>query len=106
VWICETGSKEAQEEDDWLFPKESAPVDPNNSKGTWIRQMLASTAFPRVRGVVWFNHRKGRDWPLTSSDDSLSAIQAYLAGASRGRSTAAPVGNITESTMFLPPHTR
>ncbi len=78
VWICETGSKEPREEDDGLFPNESAPVDPSNSKGTWIRQMLASTAFPRVRAVVWFNLRKGRNWPLTSSDDSLSAIQAYF----------------------------
>jgi beta-mannanase len=80
VWICETGSKEPQEEDDWLYPKDSAPVDPLNSKGAWIRHMLASTAFPRVHAVVWFNERKGRNWSLTSSEDSLGAMRAYLAG--------------------------
>ncbi len=78
VWITETGSKEPQEEDGWRYPRESAPVDPNNNKGTWINHMMSSTLFPRVEGIVWFNKQKERDWRLESSDDSLNAIRSYL----------------------------
>jgi beta-mannanase len=78
VWITETGSKEPQKEDNWLYPKESAPVDPNNNKGTWINQMMSSRLFPRVEGIVWFNKQKERDWRLESSNVSLNAIRSYL----------------------------
>ena len=78
VWITETGSKEPQEEDHWLYPKESAPVDPSNNKGTWINQMMSSRLFPRVEGIAWFNKHKERDWRLESSNVSLNAIRSYL----------------------------
>lgn len=78
VWITETGSKEPQKEDNWLYPKESAPVDPNNNKGIWIKQMMSTKLFQRVNGIVWFNKRKERDWRLESSYDSLNAIRSYL----------------------------
>jgi mannan endo-1,4-beta-mannosidase len=78
VWITETSSKEPQQEDHWLYPKESAPVDPGNSKGIWINQMMSSRLFPRVEGIVWFNKRKERDWRLESSSDSLDEIRRHL----------------------------
>jgi beta-mannanase len=78
VWITETGSKEPQAEDDWLYPKESAPIDPDNNKGTWINHMMSSRMFPRVEGIVWFNKKKERDWRLESSSDSLNAIRSYI----------------------------
>lgn len=89
VWITETGSKEPQKEDDWLYPKESAPVDPDNNKGTWINQMMSSRLFPRVEGIVWFNMQKERDWRLESSNASLNAIRSYLSTPS-GRRPAVP----------------
>ena len=79
VWITEVGSKEAAKEDDWLYPKRSAPVDAGHSKGTWIKQMLLSTGFPRIEAVVWFDKLKERDWRLESSTDSLNAIRSYFA---------------------------
>jgi hypothetical protein len=92
VWICETASKEPREEDALLYPSQSAPADPGNSKGTWIDQMLDSSAFPRVQAVVWFNKKKERDWPITSSSDALGAIQSHLAPSADGSptSTATP----------------
>jgi beta-mannanase len=92
VWITETGSKEPQAEDDWLYPKESAPVDPNNNKGTWIKQMMSSTLFPRLEGIVWFNKQKERDWRLESSADSLNAIRSYLSTSTPSPSPSDPTG--------------
>jgi beta-mannanase len=82
VWITETGSKEPQQEDNWLYPKESAPADRGNSKGTWINQMMSSRLFPRVEAIVWFNKQKERDWRLESSSDSLNAIRSCLSTSS------------------------
>jgi beta-mannanase len=79
VWITETGSKEPRREDHGCYPAESAPVDPGNSKGTWIDQMMSSRLFPRVTAVVWFNRQKERDWRLESSSDSLDSIRGCLA---------------------------
>jgi mannan endo-1,4-beta-mannosidase len=78
VWITETGCKEPAVEDDWRYPQESAPVDPSNSKGTWIRHMMSSTLFPAVKVIVWFNKQKERDWRLQSSGGALRAIRAAL----------------------------
>jgi beta-mannanase len=78
VWITETGCKEPQQEDDWLYPRESAPIDPGNSKGTWISQMMSARLFPRIEAVIWFNKQKERDWRLESSNDSLNAIRSCL----------------------------
>jgi beta-mannanase len=101
VWICETGSKEPTEEDDSMYPNESAPLDPHHSKGTWIREMLGTTFFPRIEAVVWFDKKKERDWPLTSSNDSLSAIRAYLAIRSRGNQTTL-IGATTPAAQVEP----
>jgi len=95
VWIAETGSKEPQEEDDSLYPQESAPIDPANSKGTWINQMLASSGFPRVTAIAWFDKKKERDWRLDSSADALSVIKSYL-------STAAPSPSASPSPTATP----
>jgi beta-mannanase len=78
VWIAEFGCKEPTEQDDPLFPAESSPVDPSHSKGTWISDMMKSTAFPRVKALVYFNKKKERDWRLNSSAASLTAIRTVL----------------------------
>jgi hypothetical protein len=101
VWICETASKEPEEEDDSLYPTESSPVDPSNSKGTWIDQMLNSTALPNIQAVVWFNKKKERDWPIGSSADSLSAFQNYFSNsANAARQWLSQSGGATYEGTF------
>lgn len=78
VWICETASKEPTEAD-------GSPVDPTHDKGQWIRDAFASTAFPRIRALIWFDADKERDWRVQSSDASLQAMRQVL--SSLGRST-------------------
>jgi beta-mannanase len=79
VWITEFGSKEPAEEDDSAYPTESSPIDPTHDKGTWINDLMASTTFPRVAALVYFNQKKERDWRLDSSTSSLDAIRRALA---------------------------
>jgi hypothetical protein len=78
VWITEFGSKEPRKEDDWHYPASSSPVDSAHNKATWIDEMMASTSFPRVSALVYFNKRKERDWRLESSPEALSAIRRYI----------------------------
>lgn len=75
VWIAEFGCKEPTEEDDWNYPTESSPIDPAHDKGTWIRQALASAAFPRITALVYFDKSKERDWRLDSSPGALAAAR-------------------------------
>lgn len=75
VWITEVGCKEPAAED-------GAPLDPARSKARWVAEMLASTAFPRVEAVSWFNTSKERDWRLQSDP----AAAAMFAGCITGRS--------------------
>ena len=42
--------------------------------------MLASTAFPRLEAIVWFNQDKEQDWRIDSSDRSLQTFREALAG--------------------------
>jgi mannan endo-1,4-beta-mannosidase len=47
------------------------------SKADWLRHAYhcASTMFPRLRAVVWFNLDKECDWRVESSNDSLAAFR-------------------------------
>jgi beta-mannanase len=72
VWICEFGSKEPTRND-------GAPIDPAHSKAQWYSDALASTAFPRITTLVFFEADKERDWQLESSPATLPAIRAGLA---------------------------
>lgn len=78
VWITEFGSKEPTEEDNSNYPTESSPIDPAHSKGAWIDDLMASTKFPKVTALVYFNKKKERDWRLDSSTASLNAIKSAL----------------------------
>lgn len=46
-------------------------------KTAWITDMfrVLPTSFPRVKGVVWFNANKERDWRIESSATSLEAFK-------------------------------
>lgn len=71
VWICEVSSKEPRYDD-------GAPADPDRSKGAWVRAMMATEGFSRVRALVWFHERKERDWRVSSSLSSLRAMRRAL----------------------------
>lgn len=68
IWVCETGT-----------------TDPG--KGAWIRDMLATTAFPRLTGVVYFSEDEQRDvqrdWRIDSSDAAAAAWRAAVAARTR-----------------------
>ncbi|MFO7544023.1 MAG: glycosyl hydrolase, partial [Trueperaceae bacterium] len=65
IWITEVASAEA-----------------GGAKGAWIREMLGTTAFPRLRAIVWFNEDKETDWRLESSQASLQAFRSWFAAGS------------------------
>lgn len=63
VWMCEFSSGE----------------DGKNDKGTWVDLMLQTEAFPRMKGLCWFNVDKEMDWRVDSSASSLRAFRQNLA---------------------------
>jgi hypothetical protein len=40
--------------------------------------MFASTTFPRLAAIVWFNERKEADWRIESSNGALRAFASAL----------------------------
>ena len=60
----------------WLA--EFASSDVGGDKAAWVRDMLASTAFPRIEALVWFDEDKEADWRMTSHPDVLRAFQEGL----------------------------
>jgi mannan endo-1,4-beta-mannosidase len=60
----------------WLA--EVASTEHGGDKATWINEMLNSTAFPRVKTVVWFNENKETDWRIESSQQSLTAFREWF----------------------------
>ena len=56
---------------------ETAATEQGGSKSAWIRKMLTNlpTAYPKVRGLVWFDrYDSNMDWPLQSSSSAASAF--------------------------------
>lgn len=61
VWIAEVASTEI-----------------GGDKAAWVKEMLATSAFPRLEAIVWFNEDKELDWPIDSSERSLEAFRQML----------------------------
>ncbi len=59
---------------------EIASTEQGGDKAAWVSEMLASTAFPRLEAIVWFDQDKELDWHIKSSDRSLQAFREGLAG--------------------------
>ncbi|MFN2321768.1 MAG: glycoside hydrolase family 26 protein [Trueperaceae bacterium] len=57
---------------------EMASSDEGGDKAAWIRDLFASTAFPRLEALVWFDENKEADWRLTSAPDVVAAVQNSL----------------------------
>ena len=62
----------------WLA--EVASTEEGGNKAEWITEMFASTAFPRLEALVWFNEDKETSWHVNSSDAAIQAFQQSLAG--------------------------
>lgn len=58
-WIAETACAEAG----------------GKRKATWVKEMFASTRFPNLKAIVWFDERKERDWRINSSAQTLAAFK-------------------------------
>lgn len=57
-----------------IWVAEVASTEHGGDKAAWVRDMFASTAFPRLEAVIWFNENKETDWRV---DSSLEALQAF-----------------------------
>jgi endoglucanase len=57
---------------------ETASSESGGDKSLWIARAFRDDMqeFPRVRAVVWFNHRTKTSWPITSSRAALDAYRA------------------------------
>jgi beta-mannanase/peptidoglycan hydrolase-like protein with peptidoglycan-binding domain len=53
---------------------------PSSKKAEWIQSGLGTlaTKYPKVKGWVWFNENKERDWRVNSDQASLSAFKSVL----------------------------
>ncbi len=61
-----------------LWLTELASSDEGGDKSGWVRDMFASTAFPRIAALIWFDEHKEADWRLRSAPDVLQAFQEAL----------------------------
>ena len=67
---------------------ETASAEEGGDKADWIRRALLHDLpirFPRVRGLVWFDENKEREWSVSSSPAARRAFaeaasHPYLAG--------------------------
>jgi hypothetical protein len=84
VWVVETGTCE---------PTAAIPNATGHTKAEWIRDAYASTAFPRLRALMWFNESNpsAYDWRLTTSATALAEIKTQLRAAAGWVAAPAPV---------------
>jgi hypothetical protein len=61
-----------------VWVAETASAETGGDKAAWIQGMFATTAYPRLEAIVWFNMHKETDWRLESSSASLDAFRAAL----------------------------
>lgn len=63
-----------------MMVSETACSERGGDKALWITHAFRRDMqhFPRIRAVVWFNHRKRTSWPITSSPAALQAYRAIV----------------------------
>jgi hypothetical protein len=72
IWITETACSEPSVA--WTYQGVTYPAEPGFSKATWVTNMLANTAYPRITTVIWFDIAKERNFTITSSPGSTAAF--------------------------------
>ncbi len=66
-----------------LLISEIGSTEFGGSKAAWISEALGRipTAYPKIRGLVWFDtYDDGMDWPIESSSSASSAFAAGIGG--------------------------
>ncbi|HET8986352.1 MAG TPA: glycosyl hydrolase [Trueperaceae bacterium] len=58
----------------WFAEMASSPD--GGDKAAWVSDMLASTAFPRVEALIWFDEHKEADWRMVADDAVALAFRA------------------------------
>ena len=77
VWVCEFGSKAANEND-------GAAVDPHHSTAAWYAGMFSwLRGAHAVRALVMFDVRKERDWRVQASPATFQLMQTEARAAAR-----------------------
>jgi len=54
--------------DQGIWFAEMASSAEGGDKAAWVSDMLASTAFPRVEALIWFDEHKEADWRMVADD--------------------------------------
>lgn len=58
---------------------ETASAEQGGDKARWVADLLADIdGYPRLSGLVWFNHVKETDWRVQSSEDARAAFVVGL----------------------------
>ena len=57
---------------------EMASASQGGDKAAWVASMFASTAFPRLEALVWFDENKEADWRAAADPAVLDAFRAGL----------------------------
>ena len=60
-----------------IWIAEIASVEQGGDKANWVRNMLASEAFPKIASFVWFQEKKEADWRIDSSPETLLAFRNW-----------------------------
>lgn len=63
----------------WLA--EMASSTDGGDKAAWVVDMLASTAFPRVEALIWFDEHKEADWRMVADDAVAQAFRGAAIAA-------------------------
>jgi hypothetical protein len=79
---------------------ETASSEHGGSKAVWISDMLAGlpTAFPQIKGLVWFDWNDDNpalSWPLTSSDSARDAFAGGIVAPSYASNQFAALPSLT-----------
>jgi Glycosyl hydrolase family 26 len=64
-----------------MIVSEVGSTEHGGSKSAWIEDMLAKvpTAYPKIRGLLWFEkYDDGMDWPLVSSGSATAAFASGI----------------------------
>ena len=57
---------------------EMASAAEGGDKAAWVSAMLASTAFPRLEAIVWFDEHKEADWRMVADPRVADAFRSGL----------------------------
>jgi hypothetical protein len=60
---------------------EMASSAEGGDKAAWVSDMLASTAFPRVEALIWFDEHKEADWRMVADDAVALAFRTGTSAA-------------------------